>query len=63
MKIIKKGRIEKVKRTKRFQCHECGCVFEADQGEYEEAETQWDIAGAVCPCCNHTALEIKMRGV
>lgn len=32
MKIIKEGNIN---ATKRFECKRCGCIWEADKGEYE----------------------------
>lgn len=66
MKIIKDGDTKKIeqmqKQTKRFKCHVCDCVFEANKGEYEDA-VQWEpLASAVCPCCSQTAYEIRMRG-
>ena len=36
MKIIVEGKIPK--KTKRFKCEHCGCEFEADEGEYENAD-------------------------
>ena len=35
MKIIKEGDLNKLKKIKRFECKECGCIFEADKNEYK----------------------------
>ena len=55
MKIIKEGDLNKLKRIKRFECKECGCIFEAEKDEYKEGsqynETYYYCA---CPCCNQT---------
>ena len=60
MKIIKEGNLGLLKRTKRFECRECGCVFEADKGEYKESNCQWELeVTCVCPCCGNTVLEYK----
>ena len=51
MKIIKVGHIDK--KTKQFTCDECGCVFEADKGEYrfaDQMEALHDGIEAVCDC-------------
>lgn len=51
MKIIKVGNIDK--KTKQFTCDECGCVFEANKGEYRLAnqmEALHDGIEAVCKC-------------
>lgn len=40
-KIIKKGNIDLLRKTKRFSCTYCGCVFEADIGEYK-SDTQYN---------------------
>ena len=51
MKIIKVGNIDK--KTKQFTCDECGCVFEANKGEYRLAnqiEALHDGIEAVCIC-------------
>lgn len=67
MKIIKEGKSkEEIKailnETKRFECKTCGCVFEADKGEYEYLDDY--IYGeyyAECPNCCQRAREVKMR--
>ena len=51
MKIIKVGHIDK--KTKRFTCKECGCVFEANKDEYrfaDQMEALHDGIEAVCDC-------------
>ena len=54
MKIIQKGKI--TKPTKRFTCHYCSTIFEAELGEYQNAdqiEAMHDgiIAKCKCPIC------------
>ena len=55
MKIIKEGDLKKLKKIKRFECKECGCIFEAEKDEYKWGnqynETYYYCA---CPCCNQT---------
>ena len=68
MKIIKEGlpkeELEKViKKTKRFMCKTCWCVFEADKSEYH-TEVDYQIYTnyyCECPNCGKTAYEVKMR--
>ena len=51
MKIIKVGNTDK--KTKQFTCDECGCVFEANKGEYRFAnqmEAMHVGIEAVCEC-------------
>lgn len=62
MKIIKEGNKELLKKTKRFNCDKCGCVFEADKGEYK-CYTQYntDKYYCVCPCCKNDAYEERTR--
>lgn len=64
MFIIKDGDREiaekKKKQTRRFECRMCGCVFEADKGEYIHSGVQWDdYYYAKCPCCGDDADEVK----
>ena len=55
MKILVEGKIPK--KTKRFKCGNCGCEFEADEGEYKNAD-QWAYlhdgieCQCECPCCH-----------
>lgn len=64
MNIIKKGNLpEYLKKTIRFTCDYCGCVFDAEAGEYEyvgitEAlfvrNKHWHKYKCDhCPTCNH----------
>lgn len=55
MKIIKKGRRDYLysKNIIRFNCHDCGCIFEADSTEYTSVlkdGTYYAICH--CPCCD-----------
>ena len=55
MKIIKVGTIEN--ETKRFECKNCGCIFEADKGEYFMSSQMQILQGmnvyqCQCPTCN-----------
>lgn len=54
MKIIKQGEKEKTAKTVRFECRACGCIFEADEGEYKYYDAPVAYAceyDAKCPCC------------
>lgn len=58
MKIIKEGKVPT--GTKRFECKECGCIFEADKSEYvfpSSLAFQRDgiVAECKCPTCNRFA--------
>ena len=53
MKIIKNGVIPNKDETKRFVCSECGCVFEANKGEYKKVLYCGQILeGYSCDCPN-----------
>lgn len=53
MRIIKHGDLERKAERKRFTCRDCGCVFDAESGEYKIGthynETYFSCR---CPCCN-----------
>ena len=54
MKIIKQGEMEKTTKTVRFECRSCGCIFEANEGEYKYYDAPVAYAceyDAECPCC------------
>ena len=58
IKIIKPGK--KPDTTKRFKCWHCGCVFEADRGDYEEGVSDISLkkyAEVACPCCGYIILK------
>lgn len=67
MKIIKQGKTKEelkaiLNKTKRFECKTCGCIFEADEGEYETEEVQiYSYHYCKCPNCGQKANEVKMR--
>lgn len=58
MRIIKDGTIPST--TIRFICDNCGCIFEAEKGEYgysSQLEVLHDGLGSYkcqCPCCQRT---------
>lgn len=59
IKIIKPGK--KPETTERFECPHCGCVFEADRHDYEEAFNTRDgcyYYAIDCPNCRHTVSKI-----
>ena len=58
MRVIHPGK--KDTKAKRFTCTGCGCVFEAERGEYTVVgHTAWAYDGmttkCVCPCCGKMA--------
>lgn len=67
MNIIKQGKTKEelkaiLNRTKRFKCKTCGCVFEADEGEYEfEEDYIYSTFYCKCPNCGNHSFEVKMR--
>ena len=53
MKIIKEGNLDKLKKIKRFECKECGCIFEAEKDEYKwDSQYNETYYYCACPCCN-----------
>ena len=55
MKIIKEGDLNKLKKIKRFECKECGCIFEAGKDEYKRgSQYNETYYYCVCPCCHQT---------
>lgn len=68
MNIIKQGKSKEelkpiLNATKRFECSTCGCVFEADKGEYKfEEDYIYSSYYCKCPNCKvDNAHEVKMR--
>ena len=58
MEILKKGII--VPKQKKFTCEYCGCIFIANETEYEQADQVASIKDGItayckCPTCNRTA--------
>lgn len=57
IRIIKPGNPVKAKRTRRFTCLFCGCIFNADFGDYEAVTTRGQLDDeiahqAICPACH-----------
>ena len=69
MKILKQGKSKEelkaiLNATKRFECKTCGCIFDADKGEYETEEVQiYSYHYCECPNCGQKANEVKMRKI
>lgn len=53
MKILKQGIRTNPNSPKIFVCQTCGCVFEAEEGEYK-SDFQYNILSfySMCPICN-----------
>lgn len=63
MEILKKGELKNLKKTMKFICNECGCIFLADKGEYRYATVQWEEDYSCnCPTCNHTVFSTEKIG-
>lgn len=63
MKIIQHGRISSYfSPVKRFKCNTCGCVFEADRGEYVTG-SQYNEPYCYCQCpdCGRQANSVTIR--
>ncbi|MCM1168169.1 MAG: hypothetical protein NC401_19465 [Ruminococcus sp.] len=66
MTVLKEGDPDRAKqlvsKTRRFKCGRCGCVFEADKGEYQPGQQYNDVYFfCKCPCCGEQAREVRMR--
>lgn len=62
MRTIMDGDISKAQAWVKFTCYECGCVFEAERGEYSQRREnkrdgfdRWFFAD--CPCCKRLVLK------
>lgn len=62
MKIIKHGNPKYNKPDRCFKCDNCGCVFEAEYGEYKTG-SQYNETYRYCKCpeCGKQANEVVMR--
>lgn len=49
MTIIREGDMRKIKKVLRFECRNCGCIFEAEKGEYRVG-TQYNEEYYYCEC-------------
>ena len=62
MKIIIPGDLKRLNETRQFKCKACGCVFEADKGEYkfqysQREDLEWyEIR---CPTCQRWVQQKK----
>lgn len=69
MKVLKEGDPNRAERfviqTRRFKCERCGCIFEADKGEYKFVSQYNEVSYfCKCPCCGETnANEVIMRNL
>ena len=56
MKVIKQGDLSKVDTTRRFECHVCGCVWEATPRDYLHIYDVHNehLIGCDCPTCFKT---------
>ena len=54
MTVIQEGDLSRLDGIKRFTCHRCGCIFEADKTEYE-LNDQFILPyyACTCPTCEH----------
>ena len=53
IKIIEPGNLDKLYKVIRFECPDCGCIFEADQRDYKSPEPMaalHDGIEAICEC-------------
>ena len=61
IKIIKPGKLKNPKDTRRFTCLLCGCVFDADRGDYEAFDQyQTTKYAAVCPTCHYATYRSEL---
>lgn len=62
MKIIQHGNIDRLKKVIEFKCKLCGCVFQAEKGEYKYQYSQRDDASwyeAKCPLCGYLCIKTE----
>lgn len=62
MTILKPGDPNVSNKPKRFKCDVCGCVFDANKGEYRVIQQYNDIGyQCECPCCKEQVEESDTR--
>ena len=57
MKIIKQGDLNIARKPLRFECKNCGTIFEADKGEYQFVDNYLSKEinyACECPLCHGT---------
>ena len=59
MEIVKKGDLDRLKKTRQFECTRCGCVFKAAHGEYESKQDTRNDIYYLCgwPTCGKTVYQ------
>lgn len=62
MKILKEGNIDVINKVKRFECTNCGCIFEATKDEYKIG-SQYNTTYYTCECpfCHEIAGSVRIR--
>lgn len=59
MKIIQRGNLDLLKEIRKFECDRCGCIFEAEKGEYQVySQYNEPYYTCICPTCRDVALEM-----
>lgn len=61
MNVIIKGDLDRLRKVQRFECNACGCVFDAEKGEYEDMSDQHNgiIIRCLCPTCGRDCYNYK----
>lgn len=61
MKIIKHGDLRRLDKTRRFTCHDCGCIWDANQTEYRhEFDRNSDVWICECPTCGRKSYDNQL---
>ena len=50
MKIIKEGDMKRVYKMRRFECPDCGCIWEATAFEYRKEQGRYNETEISCEC-------------
>ena len=67
MEIIKQGKTKEelkaiLNKTKCFECMTCGCIFKANEGEYEASHDYiYTTYYCNCPNCGIRAFEARTK--
>ena len=57
MKILQNGDPSMLLKPKRFLCKSCGCLFEANNGEYNTGTQRDPECWCKCPVCGRSVAE------
>ena len=62
MKIIRQGDLSRLDKTRRFQCHDCGCIWDVNQTEYryESDGRNGDTWICECPTCGRKSYDSQL---